>query len=75
MFNNLFYDIITAEVINVINGDEIMRKARELARKETECPCPTLFRFAVEHGVSLKELRDEIRMLISMSDEEISSYE
>ena len=59
----------------MINGDEIIRKARELAQKEVQCPCPTLFRFAVERGISLKELRDEIRLVISMSDEEISSYE
>lgn len=56
----------------MINGEEIVRKARELAKKESECPCPTLFRIAAERGISLKELRDEIRLLISMSDEEIS---
>jgi hypothetical protein len=62
-------------VIIVINGEEIIRKARELAQKESECPCPTLFHIAVERGISLKELRDEIRLLISMSDEEISRYD
>ena len=59
----------------MINGDEIVSKARELAQKETECPCPTLFRFAVERGVSLKEIRDEVRLLISMSDDEIKTFD
>ena len=59
----------------MINGDDIIRKAKELAEKESECPCPTLFRFAIEHGISLKQLRDEIRLLISMSDEEIRTYD
>lgn len=59
----------------MINGEDILSIAMELAQKESECPCPTLFRFAAERGISLKELRDEIRLLISMSDNEIEEYQ
>ena len=59
----------------MMNGEDILRKAKELAQKETECTCPTLFRIAVERNISLKQLRDEIRLLISMSDDELDTLE
>ena len=57
-----------------MDDKKIIEEIRRLARLEEECPCPTLFRFAVERDIKLEQLRDEIRLLISMSDDEVKKY-
>ena len=54
--------------------NEILAKAKKLVQLEAECPCPTLFKLAFEKGITLEQLRDEIRLLISMSDDEVKKY-
>lgn len=55
----------------MIDGNKIIEQARKLAEMESKTQCPTLFKYAVQNGITLKELRDEIRILISMTDGEI----
>lgn len=55
----------------MIDGNKIIEQARKLAELENKTQCPTLFKYAVQNGITLKELRDEIRILISMTDGEI----
>lgn len=59
----------------MIDADKLIRRAKEYEQKESECPCPILFRISAERGITLKQLRDEIRLLISMSDDEAESYD
>ena len=54
----------------MVDVNKIMQQARVLAEVEKSVQCPTLLKFAVEKGITLKELRDELRVLFSMSDEE-----
>lgn len=56
----------------MIDGNRIMQQAKKLAELENRTQCPTLFKYAVQNGITLKELRDEIRILISMSEEELN---
>lgn len=58
-------------MIIVIDGRKIMEQARKLAELENKTQCPTLFKFAIQNGITLQELRDEIRLLISMPDDEL----
>lgn len=59
--------------------DERTRKfieyAMHVSELEEECPCPKLLRLALDNGMTLEELRDEIRLLISMPDDEVKAYE
>ena len=54
----------------MLDGNKIIEQARILAETESKTQCPTLFKFAVQNGITIKELRDELRVLLSMSDEE-----
>ena len=54
----------------MIDGNKIIEQARILAEKESKTQCPTLFKFAIQNGITIKELRDEMRILIWMTDEE-----
>ena len=54
----------------MINGNKIIEQARKLAELESKTQCPTLFKYAVQNGITLKKLRDELRVLLSMSDDE-----
>ena len=54
----------------MIDGKKIMEQAIILAELENKTQCPTLFKFAVQNGITIKELRDELRILFSMPDEE-----
>ncbi len=60
--------------MNEIDGNKILEMAKKLAQQEAECACPTLFRFAIERGISLVDLRNEIRWLISMSDQDLERF-
>lgn len=58
-----------------MDDKKIIDEIKRLAKLEAECPCPTLFKFAFERDIKLEQLRDEIRLLISMSDDEIKKYD
>lgn len=57
-----------------MDGKKIIEEAKRLAELDAECPCPALFKFAFDRGIKLEQLRDEIRLLISMSDDEVKYY-
>lgn len=57
-----------------MDGKKIIDEAKRLAKMETECPCPVLFKLAFDRGITLEQLRDEIRLLISMPDDEVKRY-
>lgn len=57
-----------------MDGKKIIDEAKRLAQLEAECPCPTLFEFAFDRHITLEQLRDEIRILISMPDDEVKRY-
>lgn len=54
-----------------MDGKKIIDEVKRLAKLEAECPCPALFKFAFDRGIKLEQLRDEIRLPISMSDDEV----
>ena len=54
---------------------EFLQRAMHLSDLEAKCPCPKLLMIALENGITLEELRDEIRQLISMPDDEVKTYE
>lgn len=60
--------------VTSMDGKNFIEEAKRLAKLEAECPCPALFKFAFERGIKLEQLRDEIRLLISMSDDEVKEY-
>ena len=54
----------------MLDGNKIIEQARILAETESKTQFHTLFKFAIQNGITIKELRDEMRVLLSMSDEE-----
>lgn len=57
-----------------MDGKKIIEEAKRLAKLEAECPCPALFEIAFDRRITLEQLRDEIRILISMPDDEVKRY-
>lgn len=57
-----------------MDGKKIIEEAKRLAKLESECPCPALFEFAFDRRITLEQLRNEIRILISMPDDEVKRY-
>ena len=58
--------------------DERTRKfieyAMHVSELEEECPCPKLLRLALDNGMTLEELRDELFKLVRMPEWEVKKY-
>lgn len=57
-----------------MDAKRIIEEAKRLAQLDAECPCPTLLEFAFDRHITLEKLRDEIRNLICMLDDEVKLY-
>lgn len=58
--------------------DERTRKfieyAMHVSEQEENCPCPKLFRLALDYGMTLEDLRNELWILTRMSEWEVKKY-
>ena len=48
--------------------------AMHVSELKEKCPCPTLLRLALENGITLEELHDELWKLARMPEWEIKKY-
>ena len=53
---------------------EFLQYAMHVSELGNECPCPKLLMIALDNGITLEDLRNEIRLLISMPDDEVKKY-
>ena len=54
---------------------DFLTRVTQISELEEKCPCKKLFQLAIDYRMTLEELRDEIRLLISMPDDEVKTYE
>lgn len=53
---------------------EFIQYVMHVSELEEKCPCPKLFRLALDYGMTLEDLRNELWKLTRMPEWEVKKY-